>query len=386
MLARAGKRSPLQDALAVGAPAITVALLLSYLLRHELAVDFQNQFWVVGHRLLTGGDPYSWSQAQISSGVGAFPYPALAALLFVPFALLPKLVAAMIWVGLSMASLGLALRILGVRDWRLYALAFLWWPVIIAWQSGNMTLLLALLIALVWRHREHPIVSGTLTAILISLKPFVWPVALWLLATRRYRAAGWALVTGLALNLIAWGVVGFDQLSRYLQLDSAVTSALYRDGYGVISASVRLGATRSAGTAAMLVIAVGVGAWCVWLGRQRRREDQALLAGVALMLVASPLTWNHYLALLIVPLAILRPRLSREWLLPLLLWLCPGGLQESGWQVALFALLTATVAWLLVRKPRLSASEPQSELAVSDQRRPSQAYVLTATQGSERAG
>lgn len=364
---------------------MTLVLFVSYLLRHEFAVDFQHQYWIVGHRLLTGGNPYSWSHAQIASGVGAFPYPALAALLFVPFALLPKLLAALLWVALSMAGLGLTLRVLEVRDWRIYALSFLWWPVIIAWQSGNMTLLLALLLALAWRHRDRPLVAGLLTALVISLKPFVWPIGLWLLATRRYRAAVWAVANGLALNLIAWGIVGFDQLSRYLQLDSAVTRALYRDGYGVISAAVRLGAGRPAGTAAMLVIAVAMGLLCLWLGRHRS-EKQALLVAVVLMLVASPLTWNHYLALLIVPLAILRPRLSREWLLPLVIWLCPGGLQESGWQVALFALVAGTVTWQLLRPARPIPVDGQPEVAVSDQRRPGQPYVLPATQGGERAG
>jgi hypothetical protein len=368
----------------LGAPVVTLVLLFVYLTRHEFGVDFQHQYWVVGHRLLTGGvSPYSWSHAQIVSGVGAFPYPALSAILFVPFALLPKAVAAWLWVAIQMAAVAGTLRVLSVRDRRVYALLFLWWPVIIAWQTGNMTLLLALLLALAWRYRDRPVVAGLLTAIMISLKPFVWPVGLWLLATRRYRASGWAVAAGLALNLIAWAAIGFDQLSRYLHLDSAVTTALYRDGYGVISLAVRLGASRSAGTALMIGIAVALGLGCVWLGR-RRRDEAALLLAVDLMLVASPLLWNHYFALLIVPLAVLRPRMSREWLLPLVLWVCPGGVQEAEWQAFLLLPITGVLTCALMRPGTSTAGKATG--SASDQRRPGQPHVLATSQGGERAG
>lgn len=383
-LAKLGQRSALDDALMLGAPVVTLILLAVYLGRHEFGVDFQHQYWVVGHRLLTGGlGPYSWTHAQISSGVGAFPYPALSAILFVPFALLPKAVAAWVWVILQMACVIGTLRVLSVRDRRLYALLFLWWPVIIAWQSGNMTLLLALLLALAWRHRDQPLVAGLLTAVMISLKPFVWPVGLWLLATRRYRAAGWAIASGLVLNLIAWGILGFDQLSRYLHLDSAVTTALYRDGYGIISLAVRLGADRSTGTVVMVGLAVALGLLCLWLGR-RRRQEAALLVAVDLMLVASPLLWNHYFAMLIVPLAILRPRLSREWLLPLILWVCPGGLQESEWQALLLLPVTGILTFVLLRPSPPRASRAASP--TSEERGTGQPHVLATTQGGERAG
>jgi hypothetical protein len=379
---RLGRRSAPNDALFILAPSLTLVLL--YWVRHAFAIDFVNQYWVVGQRLLTGGTgAYNWTHAQISSGANAFPYPALSALLFVPFALLPKAVASWIWVGAQMASVLATLRILSVKDRRLYALAFLWWPVIGGWETGNMTLLLGFLLALAWRYRDRPVVSGLLCAVMISLKPFVWPVGLWFLATRRYKAAGWALASGLALNLIAWGAIGFDQVSRYLHLDSAVTTALYRDGYGVISVAVRLGASRSVGTAVLIVIAVALGLLCVWLGR-RWREQAALLIAVDLMLVASPLLWNHYFAILIVPLAILRPRLSREWLLPLVLWVCPGGLQEAAWQALLFLPITAALTCLLLRPTPSVPSQVPSP--ASQERGTSQAHVLATAQGGERAG
>lgn len=383
MKLRSGSRAAVEDALWRGTPLVTVALVISYVARHEFAVDFQDQYWVVGHRLLAGGSPYAWSRAQIASGLGAFPYPALAAVTFVPFGLLPRSLAAAIWVAGSMASVVAALRVLWVRDWRLYLLAFLWWPVIIGWQTGNLTLLLAFLVALVWRYRNQVWLSGLIVGLIISLKPFLWPVGLWLLATRRYRAAAWALATGLAFNLIAWWLVGFDQLTRYLQLDSTVTSILHRYGYGLIALATRAGLDSRDGTALMVGAIVALVAICMWLGRERR-EAAALVIAIDLALVASPLIWIHYLALLIVPLAILRPRLSWEWLLPLLLWLCPGGLLVSEWQAIVALLVTFAVSYLLVhRRPR---PEDGDLVTVSDQRRSGQAHVLATAQGGERAG
>ena len=374
------RRSALDDALLVGAPAITVILLVTYLSRHEFAVDFQHAFWVVGHRMILGRSPYSWTHAQIASAVSAFPYPALTALLFAPFGLVPESAAAAIWVAGSMAAVPATLRVLRVRDWRLHAIAFLWWPVIIAWQSANMTLVLSLLVALIWRYRDRPAVAGLLAATLISLKPVLWPIGLWLLATRRIAATGWALATGVLLNLVAWSIVGFDQLGRYIHLDSAVTTALYRYGYGIISMAVRAGASRTLGTVLMVGLSLPLVVLCLWLG-SRRRDAQALLIAVVLTLTASPLAWMHYLALLLVPMAVLRPRMSPEWLLPLVLWLCPGGLHESIWQVVVFALITAGATGLLLRRHPGARARRGSE-----QWRPGPPHVLATPQGGERAG
>jgi hypothetical protein len=47
-----------------------------------------------------------------------------------------------------------------------------------------------------------------------------------------------------------------------------------------------------------------------------------MLATLA-VIAFSPIVWQHYLALLLVPLAVLRPRFSAVWLIPCLLWLTP---------------------------------------------------------------
>ncbi len=89
-----------------------------------------------------------------------FIYPPLSAYLFVPFTLLPTVAAEVIIVALVIAAVPATLLVLGVRDWRCYAIAFLWWPTIIAIQTANVTLPLLLGLALVWRYRDRRVVAA----------------------------------------------------------------------------------------------------------------------------------------------------------------------------------------------------------------------------------
>jgi hypothetical protein len=322
-----------------------------------VGVDFNNEYWVAGSRLISGGELYSWSRLSIASGV-AFPYPAATAVLFVPFAALPRIVADTLFLAICMVSIVATLRVLNVRDWRVYGISFLSCPVVNAWQTGNLTLILALGLALIWRYRDRPVVAGVLAALIISLKPFVWPVALWLLATRRYAAAAYCVAVGLVTSGAAWAIVGFGQISRYLHLAGEVTNALYRGGYGIVSIAYRIGVSHASATIAEIVLAAAVAIAMLVLAR-RGREQVAFTACVVMMLIASPLLWNHYFAILLVPMAIARPRLGAVWVAPLILWACPAE-GVANWQVALAWLVAGGVVLAIVCQPspRASASSP----------------------------
>ena len=77
------------------------------------------------------------------------------------------------------------LRALDVRDWRCYGVVFLWPPVLSAIQTGNVTLLLGLCAALVWRFRASVVLPAALVGVTLAAKFFLWPLAVWLAATRR---------------------------------------------------------------------------------------------------------------------------------------------------------------------------------------------------------
>jgi hypothetical protein len=319
---------------------VTVWMFLTFASSHQLALDFHDDFWVAGFRVVHGLSPYEFA------GLKSFAYPAPSALLFVPFSLLPRSVGDPVAALLALAACLSALRIVGVRDWRIYTIVLLWFPVISGWQTANVTLPLVCGIAAMWRYRNSPIVAGVLAALTLCVKPVVWPLFLWLLLTRRFRAAACGVGIALAVNLISWAVLGFTQISVYWHLLVVLTDVFYRQGYGLVALAARLGASRGAATMLALLASAAVAFGCLWLARKRREQDAFTLA-IVLMIVASPLVDNHYFALLLVPLAIARPKFSRAWLAPLVLWLCPA-MHFAVWHLALaWVTLAAIVVWLV---------------------------------------
>ncbi len=335
-----------------------------YSATHIQALDFHYEYWVAGWRVMHGDSPYMWSIHQRFPSI-AFAYPALAGLVFVPFALISRGVADVIFTIVCVASAPASLFVLGVRDRRIYGLVLLWATTITAWQSANLTLLLTLGIAAVWRYRDRPAPAGALTALLISLKPVVWPLALWLLVTRRFAATGWTLLTGIALNLFAWSVLGFSRIQGYLHVTNSITALYHRLGYSLQSLALRCGLGVLSGP---FVIVCGAALLVVML-RRRDHDCASLAIAVVMMLAFSPLTWNQYFEFMLVPPAIAFPRFDRIWLAPMLLWACsPHG--NAWWAPWLFWLVTLYVTARALDQPdgntrparRWSLREPHASI------------------------
>ena len=119
----------------------------------SLSVDFQNELYPEAKRLLHWQNPFPPSGTDLSHGHNLI-WPPVAALLVAPFTVLSAGTAnwaiAIVGIGCFMASL----RIVGVRDWRVFG-AFLLWPQVVGEiRVSHLTPILVLLLALVWRHRE----------------------------------------------------------------------------------------------------------------------------------------------------------------------------------------------------------------------------------------
>jgi hypothetical protein len=348
---QANRRAALEHSLFALLPVLVCGFIVYEMVHgHIVAVDFRHAYLAAARRVLSGTSPYLWTHAQIRGGE-VFVYPAPSALIMVPFALLPSELGALLFSALCAAAALVTLRVLDVRDWRLYGLTLVLPWVVAGWQTGNLTLLLGLGIALVWRYRDHPAVAGVLVATLISLKPVTAPIALWLLVTRRFAGMAWAAAAGAVLNISAWGLLGFGEIRRYVHLSSSVTGTLERTGYGLISLTTHLGLGQSTGIFLELA-AAGTFLVVMLIAGRRRDELSALTAAIMLMLVAWPLVWSHYFALLLVPIAIARPRLGRVWLLPLLLWGCAiRGAAE--WEILLtWAVVAVTCCEVMARRVR----------------------------------
>ena len=115
------------------------------------------------------------------------------------------------------------------------------------------------------------------------------------------------------------------------------------------------------GGAARVLVAIFAAALLVLAWRaadgaegDRRALTLALAAGV----VATPILWLHYLVLLVVPIALARPRLSALWFAPLALAIFEALDWYRGWPrgdgraLASVALVTAAVFVASVLPPR----------------------------------
>jgi alpha-1,2-mannosyltransferase len=366
------ERASTQMLLGVLPCALTFWLVIASVRFHWVAFDFYRAYYPAAHRLLEGGNPYAVTHQQVLAGT-AFVYPALSAITFAPFALVGRGLSQHLYMLFCLALVPGTLWVARVRDWRIYGAVMLWYPIIIGWQGENISVPLMFLLALAWRHRDRAIVAGLITAAAISLKPFMWPIGLWLLATRRWRAAAWAFAWGALLNVLAWQIVGFNEIHTYLHLASEDTNALWRGGYSMLALAGHLGLGRGIGEALLLAVSVVVALALVYAGIFRRNDRQAIVLAVGLMLVASPLLWVHYFVLLLVPLALARPRFSAAWLVPVAMWLLPPSPAVAGWQLALALVLAGgclTVAlrdgpvgrWPAGHRPH---AEPSSSLATT---------------------
>jgi hypothetical protein len=326
-------------------------LFLMYLFRsHWFALDFRLSYWPAASRALRGMSPYVDPGAFSVPRDAGFAYPAVGALALAPFALLAPGVGGAIFTALNIAAVPFALRLLGVRDWRLYGAVFLWLPVISAWNTANVTLLLLLGIAALWRWRHRPVIAGVLTAAMISVKPVVWPLGLWLLVTRRNVSLAYGVAVGLILNVAAWGILGFDQIHRYRLLVQAVGRQGERIAYTMVALALHFGAHGVAAYA--LGLAPGVAICLVWLLFGRHADDRtAMVICIAVMTFLTSIVWLQYFALLIVPLALMRPRLSPAWGLPMLMDLCLPVNHPAVWQQALALATASAVICVALRRP-----------------------------------
>ena len=129
-------------------------------------------------------------RANQRSGVKAYPYPPLLALLAAPVVQLPFQVAGVIVMATLVLVALAVLFVADVRDWRCYGLVLLWPPVISAIQTGNVTLWFALALALVWRFRNRLLSPSASLGVTLAAKFFLWPVVVWMAATRAGTVCG----------------------------------------------------------------------------------------------------------------------------------------------------------------------------------------------------
>jgi hypothetical protein len=155
------------------------------------------------------------------------------------------------------------------------------------------------------------------------------------------------------MNLVAWGLLGFDQIARYQDLVVALAKNQETRGYSLVALMSDYGIGRQWAHGVMLGVAVLIAGVCLAVGRRGGGRPTFALC-VATCLVATPISWLHYFALLVIPLALARPRLSALWLVPLLFQFPTVGpsAQQTAITFALAAAITAVAMMSAARDPK----------------------------------
>jgi len=307
--------------------AVVAAVLLVWFMTSAQAgaphlFDFHT-FWVAGRDYAHGRDPYPAKIAGPISRADWFVYPAPVAALIAPLGLLPYSVAWVVFGVVLIAAVLGSLWLVGVRDWRCYALVFCALPVLKAANLGTMTPLLMLGAAAVWRLRDRTAAAALAAGATIVLKLFLWPLLPWLWFTGRRRTAVWAAAGAVGVSLLAWVPLGLHSLGRFPTLLHQLTITEAFAGYGVAGIAAALGASHAtAGLLPTLVAPVVLVVTAVAAIRLPQRQSLALT--IACAVAASPIVWEHYFALSYLCVGLLSQSFSLAWLLPLAYWALPN--------------------------------------------------------------
>lgn len=353
---------------------IPAALLTIFLASPAHGFDFQ-PFWQAGHDVLAGRSPYVPADqadfvhaiAVMSDGENAFGfvYPMPAALFMAPFALLPYGVAAGLFIGILVAAVLLTLRILGVRDWRCYGVVFLWLSTLKGVQFGTLTPLLVLGVAALWCYRDKRRVAAPLLAAIVIAKLFLWPLAVWFLATRRASTAILAAALGVVATLASWGVIGFSGMRDYPRLLEKLSDAMQSVTYSPSALGRAVGLSSGAADAAAAALGAATLVAVFLLARRNDGDRLALSAAIGASLALSPIVWDHYFLILLVPIALARPRLSTLWFVPIAVAFAFGPSDGSIVRISLALGTSALVLVLTARRVHFSFPEVRRASAMA---------------------
>jgi alpha-1,2-mannosyltransferase len=286
-------------------------------------VDFR-PYYVAGEAVMRGDPLYPATDLGTLSSGREYVYPPLTAILVAPLTTLSFAWASCVWTVLLSAAVVGTLFLAGVRDWRCYPVAFLWIATLNAVGLGQVTVLLGLGAAAAWHLRDRDLPGAFAVAVTLALKLILWPIIVWLAATRRHRAAVLAVLLSGAVFFSTWAVVSFIGFGDYLEVLRRIQGLSEDDAYSVFVVVSEAGAPEWVARLTQGAIAGLALGGCVLLGRGGNERGAFVLA-IAAALLMSPIVWRHYFELLIVAVAVARPTLGAVWFVPLGMWFVSTG-------------------------------------------------------------
>jgi alpha-1,2-mannosyltransferase len=298
-------------------------------------------------RLLNGQPLYDMSYTQ-TGGFGLFYYPPTFAPLLVPFGFIGESPAIWIWIALSIVAFLVGVAILPVSRavrWWIVVLAGLSFPFVYGVKLGQVGPVLFLLMAIGWRWIDSPIRLGASAALGAAIKLQPGLVLVWALLTRRFPAVVAGVVVLAVLAVLATLLAGTGAWSDFLTLVRTVSdpittpqnltpgAAVYQLGVPEGTASV----VQIASTVLVLVLVIAAIRWAT--------DEASYLATVVATQLVSPILWNHYATLLLLPVAYLLAA-GRWWALAIPLvtaWPLVGVTPPAAYPIVFWITLAAVV-------------------------------------------
>ena len=336
-------------------------------------VDFFQE-WASAKNLLIGTPIYTdlEESARVYLGYTLAPgeqmrirrnaHPPTSVLAAIPFALLDYPNGMLAWNIASLSALVLSLwligRELGLRPepWTIMpaiTLALLSNPLRQQINHGQLNLILLLMLTLVWvaDRSNRTTWAGTVLGLATAIKLFPAIFFLYFVLRRRWNVVGAGLAALAAATALTVAILGFDTYRSYVNevlpevsvfrnwwlnaslagfwikwFDAGAVSSLVDPALpDYLAPIVRQPILARVGWIASPVAVLGVWAHVVWRARTREQQDWAFGLTLTTMLLVSPLTWDHYFLLILLPLAQLWIALSktrRERLVLLVLLIC----------------------------------------------------------------
>jgi hypothetical protein len=261
----------------------------------------------------------------------------------VPFALLPYGWAAGAWFLFELFCVFVACRVL-VKWWSgaanitlavLLTLAlFIWEPVFDEMIFGQLNTLLLVLLLGAWLklRQDKAVAGGILLGLAIAIKLLVWPIALFLLLSRKWLSVLATGATVVVANLLAGLAMGLGPLWQYYASTSSAVLPFWRAheaNFSLWSLGWRLFAGAHGKGLEMNLIAplyhstalaetfaatvpLGFLLFSLWLALRRESFDFAFAIMLCASLLLSPITWNHYLLNCLLPVAIVSHTLAGQ--------------------------------------------------------------------------
>jgi alpha-1,2-mannosyltransferase len=298
-----------------------------------------------------------------TGGFGLFYYPPTFAPLLLPLGLLSASTATWSWIALSVAAFLVGVAVLPTSRtvrWWILLLAGWSFPLVYAVKLGQVGPILFGLLAIGWRWMDRPAVLGVTTALGAAIKIQPGLLLVWALLTRRFGAVLVGTAVLLALALLATALAGMGAWNDFVVLLRTVSDPISTE-HNFTPGAIAFQSGIPAGVASGLQLLSTVAALVALVAAVRLATYEAsyMVAVVASQLV-SPILWDHYAVLLLLPVAYLLAA-GRWWaaVIPLVTaWPLVGVTPPWVYPVVFWATLIITfLVGRAAKDPRLNFDE-----------------------------